>query len=573
MDLFEGKGRRLEGKVAVVTGGSSGIGLAVAEHRSFTKAAAQVGIASPTMSQTIRSLEEGLGVRLFNRTPRSVALTEAGDRLLAEVQSILDGIDHVVESVNAFRDKPIGTLRLAIERSAAQILTARGVAPLIRSFLDEYPEVRVEISIDDTHGDIISGRFDAGIRLGQRIERDMTVLRIADDWRVLTVATPDYLARRTKPTVPRICLPTTALSAARPGMARHSCGATPRATSKSKSPSTGRSLSTILTRCCATSFDGVGKQKRPRRAVFIHLKSRDFGMGDGIRTLDPILANLQCGELGNFPFDQSQESGVACPRNHLYRTAFRIPERRFCFCVSSLRRQRDFHHAGEFADDLDLDAAALGRLHRNPFDQPADDLQRLCSPILALEVLSQIRHAVTVAVGKVRVQPDGTRRRPLEGVLEPRAFGFQRRQSVLQTVPPQAVRDGRDQAVELAADLLKSSGVGKAFLLLARPLCVHPGMVGANELGHEIRMHQVLLQRLENEVLENLATDAASIVAKPVAVGLGAAKIVATDRGERMAAPAADRKPGQNVARAPLLPEPALADRDGGRRLRDRVQS
>jgi DNA-binding transcriptional LysR family regulator len=90
--------------------------VAVAEHRSFTKAAAQVGIASPTMSQTIRSLEEDLGVRLFNRTTRSVALTEAGDRLLAEVQSILDGIDHVVESVNAFRDKPIGTLRLAIER-------------------------------------------------------------------------------------------------------------------------------------------------------------------------------------------------------------------------------------------------------------------------------------------------------------------------------------------------------------------------------------------------------------------------------------------------------------------------
>jgi DNA-binding transcriptional LysR family regulator len=177
--------------------------VAVAEHRSFTKAAAQVGIASPTMSQTIRSLEEGLGVRLFNRTTRSVALTEAGDRLLAEVQPILDGIDHAVESVNAFRDKPIGTLRLAIERSAAQIVTARGVAPLIQPFLDEYPRVRVEISVYDTHGDIVSGRFDAGIRLGQRIERDMTILRIADDWRVLTVATPAYLARRTKPTVPQ----------------------------------------------------------------------------------------------------------------------------------------------------------------------------------------------------------------------------------------------------------------------------------------------------------------------------------------------------------------------------------
>jgi DNA-binding transcriptional LysR family regulator len=176
--------------------------VAVAEHRSFTKAAAQVGIALPTMSQTIRSLEDGLGVRLFNRTTRSVALTEAGDRLLAEVQPILDGIDHAVESVNSFRDKPIGTLRLAIDRSAVQILKVRGFSPLISPFQAEHPGVRVEISINDAHGDIIGARFDAGIRLGHRIERDMTVLRIADDFRVLTVASPDYLRRHQQPTLP-----------------------------------------------------------------------------------------------------------------------------------------------------------------------------------------------------------------------------------------------------------------------------------------------------------------------------------------------------------------------------------
>jgi DNA-binding transcriptional LysR family regulator len=176
--------------------------VAVAEHRSFTKAAAQVGIALPTMSQTIRSLEDGLGVRLFNRTTRSVALTEAGDRLLAEVQPILEGIDHAVESVNSFRDKPIGTLRLAIERSASQIMTARGAAPLIQPFLAKYPGGRVEISIDDAHGDIISARFDAGIRLGHRIERDMTILRVADDFRTLTIASPVYLAGHQRPSVP-----------------------------------------------------------------------------------------------------------------------------------------------------------------------------------------------------------------------------------------------------------------------------------------------------------------------------------------------------------------------------------
>ena len=118
------------------------------------------------------------------------------------MQPILDGIDHAVESVNSFRDKPIGTLRLAIDRSASQILSARGFTPLIQPFLAQYPGIRVEISIDEAHGDIISARFDAGIRLGHRIERDMTILRIADDFRVLTVASPDYLASRERPSLP-----------------------------------------------------------------------------------------------------------------------------------------------------------------------------------------------------------------------------------------------------------------------------------------------------------------------------------------------------------------------------------
>jgi DNA-binding transcriptional LysR family regulator len=177
--------------------------VAVAEHRSFTKAAAEVGIALPTMSQTIRSLEERLGVRLFNRTTRSVAVTEAGLRLLAEVQPILLGIDHALESVNSFRDKPIGTLRLAVARPAAAILAPMVLAPLIQPFLAEYPSIRLEIAIDDTHSDIVSGRFDAGIGLGHEIERDMTILRIADDFRMLAVAAPTYLARHSRPSLPK----------------------------------------------------------------------------------------------------------------------------------------------------------------------------------------------------------------------------------------------------------------------------------------------------------------------------------------------------------------------------------
>jgi DNA-binding transcriptional LysR family regulator len=176
--------------------------VAVAEHKSFTKAAAQVGIALPTMSQTIRTLEDRLGVRLFNRTTRSVALTEAGDRLLAEVQPILEGVDHAIESVNAFRDKPMGTLRLAIERSASQIMLARAYVPLMQPFLAEYPSIRVEIAVDDGSVDIVSGRFDAGIRLGHRIERDMTIFRIEDDLQLLTVTSPNYMNSRSRPLSP-----------------------------------------------------------------------------------------------------------------------------------------------------------------------------------------------------------------------------------------------------------------------------------------------------------------------------------------------------------------------------------
>ena len=173
--------------------------VAVAEHLSFTKAAQQLDIALPTMSQTIRSLEDRLGVRLFNRTTRSVAITEAGERLLGEIQPIIAGLDNALESVNLFRDKPIGTLRLAVSRPSAM----RRLAPLIQPFLAEYPAIRLEISVDDTSSDIVSGRFDAGIRVGQRVERDMTAQRLGDDFRLLPVAAPSYLEQHPKPLVPR----------------------------------------------------------------------------------------------------------------------------------------------------------------------------------------------------------------------------------------------------------------------------------------------------------------------------------------------------------------------------------
>ena len=171
---------------------------AVAEHRSFTRAAAQLGVALPTVSQTIRALEQRLGVRLFNRTTRSVALTEAGARLLTDIQPILTRLGEALENVNSFRDKPMGSLRLVVARPFA----SRLVAPLLQPFLTEFPEIRLEVVVEDARTDIVKGGFDAGIRAGHQVERDMTTLRIGDPYRMLAVASPAYLATRPRPQAP-----------------------------------------------------------------------------------------------------------------------------------------------------------------------------------------------------------------------------------------------------------------------------------------------------------------------------------------------------------------------------------
>jgi DNA-binding transcriptional LysR family regulator len=172
--------------------------VAVAEHRNFTKAAAHLGLSTSTLSQTVRSFEERLGVRLLNRTTRSVALTEAGERLLSNAQPVLEGVHNTIESVNAFRDKPIGTLRLNIPRAAAMVL----VGPLLPEFLAKFPEVKLEVEIDDGHSDIVSGRFDAGVGIGERIGKDMIAVRILDEFRVIAVASPAYLEHHPRPETP-----------------------------------------------------------------------------------------------------------------------------------------------------------------------------------------------------------------------------------------------------------------------------------------------------------------------------------------------------------------------------------
>jgi len=168
--------------------------VAVAEHSSFTKAAAYLGISTPSLSQTIRSLEEQFGVRLLNRTTRSVALTEAGAELLSHLSPVLEGVDRAIDAVNAFRNKPAGRLRLTVHPVAA--LTV--IAPLVARFSAEYPEIRLDITVDAERKDIVGERFDAGIHVGDGIAQDMIAVPIGGKFRLSTVAAPDYLARSAK---------------------------------------------------------------------------------------------------------------------------------------------------------------------------------------------------------------------------------------------------------------------------------------------------------------------------------------------------------------------------------------
>ena len=171
----------------------------VAERCSFAGAAVQLGISRSRLSETIRELEGRLGVRLLNRTTRSVAPTVAGEQLLAQIRPLLNDFDAVLNSINSLRDKPVGVLRLTVPPPVASFM----LAPLLSRFLEQYPAIHLEISVDGALTDIVAGRFDAGMRAGDRVERDMIALRIGQEISSVVVAAPDYLARHKRPMTPR----------------------------------------------------------------------------------------------------------------------------------------------------------------------------------------------------------------------------------------------------------------------------------------------------------------------------------------------------------------------------------
>lgn len=167
----------------------------VAQERSFTRAAARLGISSSGLSHMMRLLEERLGVRLLARTTRNVATTEAGERLLQTLRPAFEDITRGLQSLAELRERPSGTVRITAGKHAAISL----IAPMLPAFHRDYPDIVVEVIVDDGLENIVASRFDAGIRFGERIDKDMISVRIGPELCAAVVAAPSYFARRPPP--------------------------------------------------------------------------------------------------------------------------------------------------------------------------------------------------------------------------------------------------------------------------------------------------------------------------------------------------------------------------------------
>jgi DNA-binding transcriptional LysR family regulator len=173
--------------------------LAVARAQSFTKAAGKLGVSQSALSHTIRGLEERLGLRLLTRTTRSVAPTEAGERLLVSIGPRLDEIESELAALSAFREKPAGTIRINAGEHAADAV----LWPALEMLLPDYPDINVEIIVDYGLTDIVAERYDAGVRLGEQVAKDMIAVRIGPDMRMAVVGAPTYFDTRPKPLTPQ----------------------------------------------------------------------------------------------------------------------------------------------------------------------------------------------------------------------------------------------------------------------------------------------------------------------------------------------------------------------------------
>lgn len=173
--------------------------LAVAEARSFTRAAAKLGTSQSALSHTVRRLEARLGLRLLTRTTRSVAPTDAGEKLLETLRPAMDDIDAKLSALTELREKPSGAIRITTSEHAAEAI----LWPALAKLLPDYPDITVELTIDHSLTDIVAQRYDAGVRLGEAIAKDMVAVRIGPDMRMVVVGSPDYFAKHPRPRTPQ----------------------------------------------------------------------------------------------------------------------------------------------------------------------------------------------------------------------------------------------------------------------------------------------------------------------------------------------------------------------------------
>ncbi|MET0265786.1 MAG: LysR family transcriptional regulator [Duganella sp.] len=286
--------------------------IAVAREGNFTRAAAGLGVSQSALSYTVRTLEERLGMRLLTRTTRSVALTEAGERLLSRVAPHFDEIEIEIASLSAMRDRPAGTVRItSVEHATETILWPR-LAPMLR----ENPEINIEIISEYALKDIVADRYDAGVRLGEQVDKDMISMPLGRDFRFAVVGSPDYLARYGTPAAPRELI-------------SHSC-------LKLRLPTHGGFY--------AWEFYQDGRELKVRiegRAAFnsVSMMQRAALDGLGLAYLpqDQVAACLQDGSLVQVLASWSPPR----PAYHLYYPSRRQHSPAFALVLEALRYQRD----------------------------------------------------------------------------------------------------------------------------------------------------------------------------------------------------------------------------------------
>ncbi|XAZ25556.1 LysR family transcriptional regulator [Sinorhizobium sp. B11] len=172
--------------------------LTVAREGSFTRAAALLGVSQSALSQTVRALEERMGLRLLTRTTRKVSPTDAGERLIQSVGPRLEEISAELAQLSALREKPSGSVRISAGEQAAELF----LMPAVQKLLPQYPDIAIEIVVDNGLTDIVAERLDAGVRLGEQVAKDMVAVRIGPDVRMAVVGSPDYFEKRSRPRTP-----------------------------------------------------------------------------------------------------------------------------------------------------------------------------------------------------------------------------------------------------------------------------------------------------------------------------------------------------------------------------------